>query len=94
MFLQGFHAIRQTHLPDISNTAIKDGEIPFTEALTIYAAPHPPQYYFNHLRHAVRDRGPEDPLGPKRDFLVFTWMMHRLLYLVRLHAFRFGQARR
>ena len=78
----------------MSNTAIKDGKLPLAEALAIYASPHRPQYYFNHLRHAVRDRGLEDPLGPKRDFLVFTWMMHRLLYLVRLHAFRFSHALR
>ena len=72
MFPQGFHAIRQKHLPNNSR------EAPFR--------PHsvcPVLYSFNHLRDAVKNRDADDPHGPKRDLEVISYFIQNFIHTVR-----------
>ena len=68
MFPEGFHPIQQSHLPDLTKVAPHQ---PYSNSSVLY--------FFNHLRNAVVDRAPDDPLGPKRDILVLVYMIHSFL---------------
>lgn len=71
----------------MSRRCLQTNGVPNHDGWALFdAAPHLRQYHFNHLRNAVRGRGPEDPLGPKRDFLFFTWAMNHFLRIVRVQT--------